>query len=304
MTGTYSSEGGWSEGEGGWVSVAVITDSACSVPREDVERLRIGVVPLYVIENGRPMPETGIDLDDLYARLPGMKSLPTTSQPSPIEFAEAFAEAVERGDSVVAVLISSKMSSTFQSAATGASAIRERHPDARIELVDSESNSMQEGFAVLAAAECAAGGGDLAECAAAARATTTRTRFLFAPVSLENLYRGGRISRARRLLGTTLKIAPILTAMGGTTAVAGTVRTHTKALRRIAELMRTDVDRFGIRRAVVQDVADQEEAERFARELIEPITGFPVPVVRVPAVVGIHVGQSIGVAYETIEPMR
>jgi DegV family protein with EDD domain len=286
------------------VSVAVITDSACGLAPDDAQRLRIDVVPLQVVENGRSMPETGVDLRDLYARLPDLKVLPTTSAPSPAEFAHAFARAVDRGDDVLAVLISSKMSATFQSAETAASMIRERYPGARIELVDSESNSMQEGFAVLAAAECARDGGDLARCAAAARATTTRTRFLFAPRSLEYLARGGRISGAARLLGSALGIVPILTAANGTTGVAGVVRTHPRALARMAERMRADVGRSGIRRAVVQEIADEEGAARFARELIEPIAGIPVPIVRAPGVVGIHVGPAIGVVYETIDPLR
>jgi DegV family protein with EDD domain len=286
------------------VGVSVITDSACSLPRAETERLRIGVVPLHVIENGRSAPETSIDLRDLYDRLPDMKVLPTTSQPAPAEFAGAFARVVDRGEDVLAVLISSKMSTTFQSAEIGASMVLEQHPGARIELVDSESNSMQEGFAVLAAGECADAAGDLARCAAAARATIERTRLLFAPASLEYLYRGGRISGAATLLGSALKIAPILTATNGRTGVAGVVRTHASALARMAALMRADVNRFGFKRAVVQEVADEEGAARFVREMVEPIAGSPVPVISVPAVVGIHVGPAIGVAYETIDPMR
>jgi DegV family protein with EDD domain len=286
------------------VSVAVITDSASSLPREDLERLGISVVTLHVSEDGRSSPETDLDLRDLYERLPGMSVLPSTSQPSPAEFVDAFAGAVDRGGDVLAVLLSSKMSGTFRSAETAAAMIRERHAGACIELVDSESNSMQEGFAVLAAGECAKDGGDLARCAAAARATIKRTRFLFAPASLEYLHRGGRISAAARLLGSALRIVPILTATDGTTAVAGVVRTYTRALARMAALLRADVNRFGIRRAVVQEIADEEGAARFAAEMVEPIAGSPVPIVRVPAVVGIHVGPAIGVVYETIDPMR
>jgi len=286
------------------VSVAVITDSASSLTPGDLERLRVRIVSLYVIEDGRSTPETQVDLHSFYQRLPNIQAPPTTSQPSPGEFDEAFADAVGRGDDVLAVLISSKMSSTFQSAETGALLTRERYPDAHIELVDSESNSMQEGFAVLAAAECAKGGGGLEECAAAALATVRRTRFLFAPASLEYLARGGRISAATRLLGTALKIVPILTAIDGSTGVAGKVRTHANALARMAALMREDVERCGLKRAVVQTIADDEGAARFARAMIEPIARSPVPVIRVPAAVGIHVGPAIGVAYETIDPLR
>ena len=286
------------------MTVAVVTDSASSLPQEHVDRLEIGVVTLYVTEDGHSVPETDIDLPVFYGRLPEMRVLPTTSQPSPGDFAEAFEPIVDRGDDVLAVLISTKMSSTLHAAELGAASIRERHPGARISLVDSESNSMQEGFAVLSAAECAAGGGDLVECEAAARATMSRTRFLFAPASLEYLSRGGRISGAARLLGSALSIVPILTAADGAAGVAGIVRTHTRALARIATLMAADIDRFGFKRAVVQTVADDEGATRFAGETIEPLAGSSVPVVPAAVAVGIHVGPAIGVAYETLEPIR
>lgn len=286
------------------MSTTVITDSACSLSREQLDRLHIDVVSLHLTEDGRSTLEADLDLGDFYGRLPAMTELPTTSQPAPAEFADAFARAIDRGDDVLAVLISSKMSATFQSAETGASMVREQYPDARIELVDSESNSMQEGFVVLAAGECASAGGNLEQCAAAARATTRRTRFLFAPASLEYLARGGRISGAARLLGSALRIVPILTAANGSTAVAGAVRTYAKALKRMATLMQADADRLGISRAVVQHVAHEDDATVFAREMIEPIAGSPVPIVRVPAVVGIHVGPAIGVAYETIDAIR
>lgn len=286
------------------MSVAVITDSASSLPSTDVDRLDIHVVSLYVNEGEISTLETQIDLPEFYRRLPDMTPLPTTSVPSPADFAETFSSIAERGDDALAVLISAKMSSTYDAAMVGAALTREQYPDARITLVDSESNSMQEGFAVVAAAEVAQAGGDLAACEAAAKATLSRTRFLFAPASLEYLARGGRISGAARLLGSILKIVPILTASNGTTGVAGTVRTHRKATARIASIMRADVARCGLKQAVVAVIMQDEAGARFAREGIEPITGSTVPIRAVGVAVGIHVGPAIGVAYETIDPIR
>ena len=286
------------------MGISLVTDSASSLSRTDIDRYGIEVVPLRVVEDGVSTPADEIDLQDFYRRLPDLQPVPTTAAPSPAEFAEVFRRPVVRGDGVIVVLISSKLSSTFESAELGARMVRDRHPDARIELVDSESNSMQQGFALLAAAEAVQSGGTLEECVSAARATISRTRFLFAPTSLDYLARGGRISGARRLLGSVLKITPILTAIDGSTGVAATVRTHTRALLRIAELMRADVQRSGIKSAVVQAVVDHDGAARFARGLIEPIAGFSIPVIDVPLIVGIHVGPAIGVAYETVEPLR
>lgn len=286
------------------MGVVTITDSACSLSREDLTRLGIRVVPVYVTEDGTSRPETEIDVVQLHARIASGAIGLTTSQSSPDEFARAFAEVIDRGDEAIGVFVSAKLSGTFQSAELGARLALEQRPDAHIVLVDSESNSMQEGFAVLAAAEHAAHGDDLAGCEAAARASIARSRYLFAPKSLEHLARGGRISGATALLGSVLKIAPVLTASGGTTGIAAVVRSRAQALRKMASIMAADVRRFGLRRVAVQAVADFDDAERFARESIEPIAGMTVPVTPVGAAVSIHVGPAIGLAYETIEPLR
>ena len=68
--------------------------------------------------------------------------------------------------------------------------------------------------------------------------------------------------------------------------------------------MHAVVARCGIRRAAVQVITSAEVAADFARELIEPITGFAVPVVPVGAAVSVHVGPAVGVAYETVRPLR
>ena len=106
------------------------------------------------------------------------------------------------------------------------------------------------------------------------------------------------------MLGQVLSIAPILTAKNGSTGVAGVVRTHRRALERMVALMLQDVERCGLARVVVQAVVELEEAAAFARDVIEPIAGTPVPVIPVPASVGVLVGPAVGLAYETVEPLR
>jgi DegV family protein with EDD domain len=286
------------------MGVTVVTDSTSYLPREALERLHIVVVPLFVNEGGATVPETEIDLSAFYRRLADTRVLPTTSQPSPEDFAGAFSGVAAGGSDTLGVLMSAKMSGALRAAEIGADLTRERHPEARIVLVDSESNCMQEGFAALAAAEVAGAGGDLDDCEAAARASIRRTRYLFVPRSLEYLSRGGRISKAAALLGIALKITPILTTASGTTGIAGKVLTHKKALARMASLMRDDIEEHGFGRVVVHAIADLEEAARFAREMIEPIAGCPVPVIPVGPVIGVHVGPAVGIVYETVDPLR
>jgi DegV family protein with EDD domain len=181
---------------GALMAVRVITDSASYLPSDVRSRYGIVEVPLFVRENDSVTPETEIDLDAFYARLVTVPVLPATSQPSPHDFATAFSDAIADGLDVVAVLVSGGMSGTVSSAEAAAQMVRESSPGAGIAVVDSRANCMQEGFAVLAAAEVAGAGGSLAECEHAARESMRRSRFLFTPVTLDYLRRGGRISAA------------------------------------------------------------------------------------------------------------
>jgi len=282
----------------------VITDSASYLPPDVRGKYGIVEVPLFVREDDVVTPETEIDVDAFYARLVTARVLPATSQPSPHDFASVFADAIAEGLGVVAVLISGGMSGTVSSAEAAAQMVRESSPGAKIAVVDSRANCMQEGFAVIAAAEAAGAGGSLADCEHAARESMRRSRFLFTPVTLDYLKRGGRISAAAALLGSVLRIAPVLTAEDGSTGVAGRARTHRRALDVIATLVRADVERCGLKQIVVQTIAGMEPGRAFARDYIEPIAGGPVPVIPIGPAVGLHVGPAVGVTYETVEPLQ
>ena len=286
------------------MGVRVVTDSTNYIATEDLQRLRIERAPLWVHDGSEMRPETDIDLAAFYRRLADVDHIPTSSQPSPEALANAFAAAAADGSEVLGAFISEKMSGTAQAARLAANIVQETQPDARIEVLDTESNSMQEGYAVLAAAEVAIAGGTMEECIRAARETMKRTRFLFTPHTLEYLIRGGRISKASALVGSLLKITPVLTVENGVTDVAAKVRTRKRALDEIASRMRADVERCGLRRAVVHAIVDVEEATRFARELIDPIAADRVEVVPIGPVVGLHVGPAVAVVYETEEPLR
>lgn len=286
------------------MTVRVVTDSASGIGAADLERLAISTVPLHLFVGDRVLSEAELQDPGFAIAVASLQGVPRTSQPSPEEFAATFRSLLAEGHDVLAVLISAGLSGTVRSAEMAAAAVRSESPDARIAIVDSRSNSMEEAFVVLTAAEAAAAGEDLEACVEAAEETTRRTRFLFTPRTLEHLRRGGRISGATGLLGVALRIAPVLTADKGMTSIAGVARSGQSAWRKIASLMRSDVERFGLRRAVVQFFADKAEAMRFSAAVVEPIAGATVPIVPIPAVVGAHVGPAVGVAYETERPMR
>lgn len=286
------------------MSVSVVTDSVSSIPEADARELGIEMVSLYINDGETNQRELDMDVEDFYRRLVTMKNLPTSSQPSVESLITAFRSAVERGSDVLGVFISQKMSGTFDTAMMAAEMVRADFPDARIEIVDSGSNSLQEGFAVLAAAEAARAGETLEKCVQFARDTMDRTRFLFTPASLDNLRKGGRIGGASALIGGLLQIRPILTVERGETQTYAKVRTQRRALAQIAQQFADDVAAHGLVRVVVHFIGESGPGQEFATEFIEPIAGKAVRVLPVSPVVGLHVGQAVAVVYQTEQKLR
>jgi DegV family protein with EDD domain len=163
---------------------------------------------------------------------------------------------------------------------------------------------MEEGFAVLSAARVAANGGTLAQAVAAAVQTTTRTRWLFAPASLEYLRMGGRIGNAKALLGSLLQLRPILTVVDGVTSTVRSVRTQRRAIEAIADMVASDAGEHGLADIVVHHILDAAEADVLA-ELLSTRLGRKPRVQLIGPAIGLHVGPgTVGVVYETLEDLH
>jgi DegV family protein with EDD domain len=159
---------------------------------------------------------------------------------------------------------------------------------------------MELGFAAIAAAEKAAAGGSVAEVVAAAEEMTQRTRFLFTPMTLEYLRRGGRIGNASALLGSLLQIKPILTVVDGATDTFAKVRSLQRAWDTVADAFAADIaEKGGLGDVYVHHIDDPEAGARFA-ERIAGIAGRPVEIVPIGPAIGTHVGPgTVGVVYYT-----
>jgi len=279
--------------------VSVITDSVASIPADVVADNGIEVVSLFVNDGESNQRELDMDVADFYRRLADMSTLPTSSQPSVDTLLGAFRGALQRGSDVLGVFMSSKMSGTYETARMAAEMALGEFPGGRIEILDSGSNSMEEGFGVIAAAQAARDGMAVDACSESAAATLRKTRYLFSPHTLEYLRRGGRIGGASALVGGLLQIKPILTVERGETQTLAKVRTQTRALESMARTYAQDVQEHGLKQVIVHYISDLELAARFAAEEVEPIAGRPVRVIPVSPVIGLHVGPAVGIVYET-----
>lgn len=277
--------------------VAIVTDSSAYLPAELVQQYGIYVVPLNVHFNGR-LYRDGIDIkeEEFFAKLATAAELPTTSQPSAGDFAQIFRQAAANADGIVAIVISSLLSGTYASAL----AAKEMLPDTPIAVVDSRNTSMGLGFLVLAAAKAAQEGKTLGEIVALVESMIPKMRVFFVPDTLKYLAKGGRIGGAQALLGSVLSIKPILQLVNGRVEPLEKVRTRSKALARIVELMRQECDGRPTHVAIVNAMAlpEAEELRKnvaaalpHCRELL--ITG-------VSPVIGTHTGPgTLGVIFYT-----
>jgi DegV family protein with EDD domain len=279
----------------------VVTDSTAGVAAPVAKKAGLRVVSLSVILGSRTSLEEDLDLDAFYRELAASGQSASTSQPSPAQFAEVFAGEAAAGNDIVGVLISSRLSGTYQAAQSAAAEVRMRHPDASIELVDSGSSAMELGMAALAAATSAVGGAAPAAVAAAARATMARSRVLFVPQTLEYLRRGGRIGPAAALAGTALQIYPVLTVENGEAALQGRVRGRRHAIERLFERFEADVASRGFAQAFVQHAYAADSARQLA-ERVSSLSGQTTPVWPLGATIGVHVGPgTVALSYATVE---
>lgn len=285
------------------MAVKVITDSTSYIPETLKEEYDISVVSLSVVFGDEAFKEVNISNEWFFKKLADDKKIPTSSQPSINDLYELFEEHVKKNDEIVGVFISSDMSGTYSTALTVKNMILEDYPQAKIEVIDSRSNCMQLGFAVLAAAKAAKAGNTFEEVIRAAKENIERSRFVFIPDTLEYLRIGGRIGTASALVGSLLQIKPILTVTDGKTHLLEKVRTKKRALNEIANIFYDNIKQFGLGDVIVQHINCKEEALELAKSLEKEI-GKKVDICPIGPVIGTHVGPgALGIAYYTEKPL-
>ncbi len=214
--------------------VAIVTDSTAYIPKDLIEKYQITTAPQVLIWSDKTYRD-GVDIqpEEFYTRLKTATEMATTSQVTIASFKDIFSSLLDEGKEILAVLISEKLSGTIDSAVQA----REMLPGAAIEIVNSKTTAMALGFTALAAARAAEEGASLAECKAAAEKATQHTGVVFAVDTLEFLHRGGRIGGGSRFLGTALQLKPILEVTGGQVEAIERVRTRSKSLQRVVEII-------------------------------------------------------------------
>jgi len=270
--------------------IKIVTDSTCDLPPEVFRQYDITVMPMR-IHFGTETFLDGVNItrDEFYQRLRTAPQLPTTSQPSAGEFCEAFRPLVEAGHEVVGIYISSELSGTCASA----HAACELLPDASITVIDPRTTSAGLGWTVWEAARMAEAGADVATIQARLEEMANKMRVYFVVDTLEYLQKGGRIGGAKALLGTMLKIKPLLMLHKGRVESLEQVRTRHKALARMIELMAQEMSGYSEVRAAVLHAQVEDEARAVAERVQAAMPCTESFICEIGPTLGTHTGPGV-----------
>jgi DegV family protein with EDD domain len=274
--------------------VAIVTDTTGYLPADVAEANQITEVSLY-INWGGDRTERDADITDIDAFMEELRRgdhLPTTSQPSVGDFMAAYEPLLADGADVVSVHISGGISGTVESARQAAQQLeREGKGGERVHVFDSASAAGGQGIVTLGAARSALRGNPVEQVLADTQATRDALKMWFAVDTLEFLKRSGRIGGAAALIGTTLKIKPILTLEAEITPVER-VRTSKRAFERMVDYARQRKD-SGADGWVVQHIRAEEQAQRLVDAVREVMGNEPVFVSEVGPVLAAHAGPGM-----------
>jgi len=279
--------------------VAIVTDSTACVPREQVEKYRIEVVPVVFVFGDKSYQD-GIDISptEFYARLRRAKKLPTTSGSLPAPYLEAYHKASQIASSILCITLPSKLSGMFNSAQLAMEMAKEALPNVTIEVLDCGTAAAAQGLVVLAAARAAAAGKSLTEVVEVAKSVMQRVNLLATLDTLKYLVKGGRVPKAAALAGSLLQIKPIFTINNGDAHPVTNARTNPGATKRMLQIMEQKIANGQPLHVAVMHADALDRAKELMSEISSRFDCAELFITEFTPVMGVHTGPGvIGVAF-------
>ncbi len=270
------------------MAIKIVTDSSADLPDQLVGELGITVIPLYV-RFGEEVYRDRVDIseDEFYRRLENDPVHPVTIQPGPQDFLEVYEKVSGGADGIVSIHISGKLSGTCNSALMAKDMMETKFP---IEVVDSQAVSTGLGLIVMAAARAAKAGESLEAVVEVANQAIAKVNLLALFDTLKYLLLGGRIGKAKALLGSILNVKPILTLKEGEVVPAGQVRTRAKGIDKLVDFVKSVEN--------IQDLAvvystTPDEAQALAERIGPIFDRERIVMARLGPVLGVHMGPGV-----------
>lgn len=270
--------------------IKIITDSTAYIRKEYIDKENIEIVPLnYVFGDESGKEGFPGEFDEFFKKLETTKLFPTTSQPAAGEFLDVFNKSLEDNDEIIAILLSSKISGTYNSAVLAKSMLE----DKKITIIDSQTAASNLRFLVEDAIEMVKDGKTSKEIEEHINSKKMNMHVYLTTETLEYLSRGGRLSSIQSTIGNLLNIKPIIELQNGELNLLEKLRGKNKAIKVIIDKVPDNVQRIGI-----CNILNIEDAEKLKASLKEKFPNATISIDELGPVVGSHLGpKTIGICF-------
>lgn len=276
------------------MKIGIVTDSTCNLNKKTVEALGSCYVPLYLKKDEQYIKATELDSDEYIEYLTNAEVLPTTSQPSPKDFLDSYEKMKASYEALIVPVISDKLSGTFDSASLAAGMT-----DMKIRVVDSKLTSFALGFLVMNLSEKIKEGFELEQLSKYAENFYKKVSVFFSVDNLMYLSKGGRIGKAKALMGNLLKMKPILNIEEGELRPVENVRGSAKLMKRLFEKSTLELKSKKIKRVHIIQCNRMDEATRLESMIKAEVPEADVNIGTFENIVLTHLGPSaIGIITE------
>jgi DegV family protein with EDD domain len=279
--------------------VAIVTDSVASIPQTLVEELDIHLVPYYIHRGTETLKDlVTAKTDSFYEWMKTATEIPKTANPSPGEYFEKYRQLAEQGvRNIVSIHITSKGSGAYGAALAAKRLVLENFSGVNIEVIDSLNVQMCQGWMAIEAARAALKGFSLEEVTAKVRQMIPVSHMLQTADTLRYLYLGGRIGRAKHLVGSMLDIKPIISMVDGEIVALGQARTRKKVYRTMVDKLDDIAGQNAVKVAYVHAAA-REEAEKLKAMVESRVEVLESIISELSPALGVHTGPgSVGFCF-------
>jgi DegV family protein with EDD domain len=285
-------------------TVAVVTDSCASIPESLLEALKIHWVPYYIHRRTEVLRDlVTVQRQSFYDWLPAAKELPQTASPGPGDYLQLYETLAKDGvRDIISIHMTSKGSGAYQAAKVAQSTLREKLPELRVEVIDTLNVSMCQGWMVIEAARAAVEGRSLADIVALVGRMIPVTRMIQTADTLKYLYMGGRIGKAKHLVGSMLKIKPLIGMEDGVIVPLGQARSRRKAYETMVSMVEAAVGAGSRIKIAYVHAAAREEAEKIKKLVEERLVCVESLVAELSPALGVHTGPgTAGLCYLPVD---
>lgn len=280
--------------------IAVVTDSVVSIPEGMLQALDIHWVPYYIHRGAEVLRDlVTIQRDAFYRWLQTAQELPKTASPGPGDYLSMYQELSNQGaEEIVSIHMTSKASGAYQAALTATEMIKEELPKLKIVVIDTMNASLCHGWMVIEAARLALNGKPMTEIVEKVKNMIPITRMLQTADTLRYLYLGGRIGRAKHLVGSLLNIKPLISMEDGIIVPVGTARSRSRAYQMMVEKIEAVVGTMGKIKIAYVHAAAIEEAEKIKILVEERLQVVEWLIAELSPALGVHTGPgTAGLCY-------